>query len=317
MRDLCRQFESRLDAFVAGALPTDEHRLLRDHADTCSRCAALLGVVLDPPPEAGSGLVAAVLETTSGSGCRAAHSLLCDWTDGRLAATDSALVEDHLRHCPGCTSLAAALQRLTDDLPRLAEHAADVRFVDDVLRLTSAAATARTATPGWRQRLRQGWESLSQRPRFAWEVAWLGTAILVLLVGTPQSPLRHMPQDALAIVQTDPTAVGRALHQPMERTWEWMRDDVEGTWEATGGRVVEGIATRRDEWGDRHPRAQESWQSLQQHMPTLRQSIADGNLAQASWVLTEIGGDIKNLWHGLRADPVETPGTPNDGEETP
>jgi hypothetical protein len=211
--------------------------------------------------------------------------------------------------------METALRRLRVELPMLQEHRVDTRFVDEVLAATSAAAPARAATPGWQERLAQTWASLLQRPRFAWEVAWIGTALLVLLVGTPQSPLRDMPRSALAIVQTDPSALWNAAVEPMERTWVWMRDDVEGAWQASGGRLVHQVDARRTTWLQEHPQVTRSWQSLQQRLPNLRRSIADGNLAEASWVLTGMGGDIGDLWHGLRADTTAT--TPADAKETP
>jgi hypothetical protein len=316
MSELCRQFEAQLDGFVGSTLADDQQRSLQAHVASCAHCAALLAVVLDSPTEPREDLVGTVLTATSGSACRQSQTLLCDWIDARLADVDNALLVDHLHHCTACTQLATALRRLRVDLPLLVTHRTDADFVGDVLRSTSAAPAQRAAA-GLRQRLAQAWASLSQRPRFAWEVAWVGTAVLLLLVGTPQSPLRDVPQSALAIVQTDPTSAWRSLQQPMERTWGWVRDDVEGIWEETGRRLVDKVDTRRAQWLDEHPQATHSWQSLQQRLPTLRRTIADGNLAQASWVLTNMGNDIKNLWHGLRADPAETPGPPTQREETP
>ena len=71
------------------------------------------------------------------------------------------------------------------------------------------------------------------------------------------------------------------------------------------------------QWNDDHPLAMDSWQSLRMRMTTLRQAVADGNLAQASYVINDLGGDIQNLWHGIRAAPEDTKGssTPPDREE--
>lgn len=316
MPDRCQQLEKHLDAFVGGSLDAGQHQVLQTHAGECERCAALLQVVRGPSSEldVSDDVLDQVLASTSGRACQQSQSLLCDLVDGALPGEDDHLVRAHMQHCRSCSSIAQSLALLRVDLASLSELMPDAHFLDDVLAATSASAPA---VPGFLDRLTATWNGLLQRPRFAWEAAWVGTAILLLLVGMPQSPLRGVPQNALAIAQTNPLSVWYAAQPQMERTWGWLRDDIEAGWNASGGKAINAVEARQTQWTQEHPQAAESWLSMQSRLPTLRQAVADGNLAQASYVLTELSDDMQNLWHGFRAAPNDSLGspTPPDREE--
>lgn len=316
MPDRCQQFEVHLDAFIAGSLEAALQQALQVHAQQCARCAALLSVVHNTSTEVASStdVLDRVLASTSGRACQQSQSLLCDFADGLLPRVEDHLLRGHLRDCRACTSLAHSLVLLSIDLSSLAECEPDADFVHDVVEATSATAVA---APGFLDRLAARCNGLLQRPRFAWEAAWVGTAIVLLLVGSPKSPLREVPENALALAQTNPVSVWNAAQPHMERVWGSLRVDIEAGWDASGGKVINAVDSKGTQWVQDHPQAGNSWQSMQGRMPTLRQSIADGNLAQASYILSQLGEDVQNLWHGIRAAPSDSLGspTPPDREE--
>jgi anti-sigma factor RsiW len=320
MLDPCRQFEANLDAFVGASLAAPLQQSLQAHTQECQRCAALLAVVQGASEErientlGRSEVLDPVLQSTSGRACQQSQSLLCDLVDGLLAPTDAQLVQGHLQHCERCNRLAQSLTLLRIDLPAMAELVPDEAFVDDIVAATTAAAAP---MPRFLDRLTASWHALLQRPRFAWEVAWMGTALLLLLLGAPMSPLRDVPQDALAIVQTDPRAAWKVLQPHMERSWTSVRDDLQAGWDGSGGKAIDAVKAKRLRWDQEHPGVGESWQAMQARKPAMRQAIADGNLAQASSILAQLVDDLQDLWQGIRAAPSDSLGSPiaNEPEE--
>ena len=102
--------------------------------------------------------------------------------------------------------MAANLAR---DLLGPAEREPTAGFAEDVLRATSRRPPAR-----WGERLR----SLVARPRFAWEVAYAGTLLIVLAAGVPSvARLDAAPRAALAGVATRVEVSGREAAQAAER----------------------------------------------------------------------------------------------------
>lgn len=195
----CRELENRLEALLDSELDDRERDRCARHLEGCPRCRELvepLAVTAAPPED----LVGAVLARTSGSACGRAHALLGDWLDGELAATDHLLMAAHLHGCGDCRALAAAMTRLSAELPLLAELRPDPGFVDAVLAATLPA----------RVRLRRWWAGVwpqwVRRPRFASEAAFVATMVLVLIFATPGSPLAALPTKALELARTDPRA---------------------------------------------------------------------------------------------------------------
>jgi len=208
----CRELIARLDEFIAGRLRSSDRREAEEHLAVCGECRDLHALIaagkggpeVEPPP----GLLGEVLARTSGDTCRSAHRLLCDHVDGAIESVDDELLRLHMNDCAGCAGLALALARMTADLPALAELQPDEQFIADVLARTTRRERA---TIGWAsrlaaftQRLAAGWQNLVRRPRFAFEGAYLGAIILVLLFGIPTSPLAGVPQRALDLVRVNP-----------------------------------------------------------------------------------------------------------------
>ena len=195
----CRELEDRLQALFDGELDEGERRRCARHLEGCPSCRDLaepLGATMMPPED----LVDVVLASTSGSPCGRAEGLLCDWLDGKMAATDQELMGAHLDSCSDCRALAATMTRLEAELPLLAELRPDPGFVEAVLAATLPA----------RVRLRRWWAAVwpqwVRRPRFASEAAFVATIAIVLVFATPGSPLEALPTKALELARTDPGA---------------------------------------------------------------------------------------------------------------
>jgi anti-sigma factor RsiW len=200
----CHTFEDLLGALLLGSLSGSERLALETHAADCPRCAELLslatmelGEVEVPVPD---GLAEAVLERTSGSPCGRARELLCDLTDGILDEGDTELIGIHLDGCAECRSIAAAMIRLREDLPLLAEVRPGERFLESVLARTSR---------GWRWRAQDQLGRLLARPRLAAEGAYLGSLLFMVLVAMPGAPLHGVPGMALQATRTE--LAGRAV----------------------------------------------------------------------------------------------------------
>jgi len=168
-------------------------------------------------------LLGAVLARTSGPACGSARARLCEHADRLLAPVDEDLVGMHLEGCGECGGLAAALARLSTDLPTLAEMEPGPRFVTDVLARTSRRETL-TA------RLLDACRRLAQRPRIAWEGAYAGSIALLILFGTPNAPFAGVPGKALDLVRAVQVAVpAAAIEDEVPR----IRTVVRSRWEET------------------------------------------------------------------------------------
>ena len=180
----CRDFEDRLDVFEAGLLPSEDQAGAWEHVRACLRCRTLLALVRGESnvlePEAGNDLALAILHRTSGAACLEAVERLCDCVDGALGTDDQEIVLLHLAHCPECGSLAETLVELSRNLPDMAALEPDAQFTGDVLRATAGVRWNRP-----RFDLQAWWNRLMCRPRFAWEVAYLGTLLILLALGNP------------------------------------------------------------------------------------------------------------------------------------
>ena len=210
----CLEFLDRLDDLLTGRCAGDERDAADRHARSCSRCATLLrearqasGANLAPADTLDAGdaedLVAAVLRRTSGdAACRRAEELMCALSFGAgdgggeqaPGAFDAQLLEAHLEHCRTCASLAEALQSAATVLPSLADVDPGAGFTARVLAATSraAAGTLPARVGGW-------WRQWLARPRFAFELAYVATLLLVIVVGNPIAPLQAASERTVSL----------------------------------------------------------------------------------------------------------------------
>ena len=216
----CTEFELILDDFLSGELAADERMSATAHLSTCPDCRHLISVArgdLDlAPVETESSLAASILAKTGTDPCRKARSQLCDLVDGELDPTASRILASHLEHCRRCSALFVALTEVAALLPEFAEIQPDHSFLKDTLAFTTAPAEEIVHAPSM---LRTLADKLFQRPRFSWEAAYVGTLIIVtLLGGAPSWPTASQTDTVLASLKID-TALAEQMGERTYRRW--------------------------------------------------------------------------------------------------
>ena len=270
MSDLiCRTFIERVDDFLEGRLSPADRRAAEEHLQGCGGCRDLIGLVADsgvpvaPPPD----LIGAVLARTSGSACGSARARLCDHVDRLPAPVDDDLVRMHLDGCPECGALAVALARLAIDLPPLAEKDPGARFVREVLARTSRRETLPSRIAA---RLAAGWRALAHRPRIAWEGAYIGLIVMVILFGTPNAPFADVPARALGLVRTVQEAVPAPIGAVGGEARR-MRASVNSAWKQTQTGMVDATG---DLVTGMKRRSSATWEGFKKDLGTAWERIA-------------------------------------------
>jgi len=182
----CASCEDLLSAIEESRPAPEVLGEIRRHLAGCARCRSfsrLLETGADLLGEEGrERLARGILERTTGPTCLRAKGILPDWVDGPPARDDAGLLAGHVRHCPGCGSLAETLAALRAALPEFSLLDPGPDF--------AAAVLAQTAhLPAAQRRRQRRWRDLGirllQRPRFALEAAYAATLCIVLILGTP------------------------------------------------------------------------------------------------------------------------------------
>jgi hypothetical protein len=125
------------------------------------------------------------MAATGGATCDRARELLASIRDMVLDPTDASLLAAHAARCLECRTFAATLASITEALPTLSEWDPGPGFAAAVLARTSL----RPAEPTWGDWWRAAWQRLVQRPRFAWEAAYVVTLCWLLIFGQPITAL--------------------------------------------------------------------------------------------------------------------------------
>jgi hypothetical protein len=196
--------------------------------------------------EAPISLMDRVLEKTSGGVCESAEIQLPDFVDGDLEDADRDLVSMHLEGCLECRVLKSCLRQLKVDLEDLREIEPSPEFAGRVIAATSNRFPVV-------QGLAAIWRRLIERPRFAYEFAYIGTVALMLvfwLVGGENmhrrgTELSHsVPVFVKTSVASGQALVGQntqALKDRTTRLSEWTRDK----WTVFAGRFEEPKENKR------------------------------------------------------------------------
>jgi hypothetical protein len=258
-------------------------------------------------------MIQSILRRTSGSPCRRAEALLCDHVDGTLEELDARLVQGHLDHCAGCRDLAATLAGMQPTLAEMAEIEPAEDFVEGVL----------AATLPWPARLRrrfrslgEEWVRLLRRPRIAWEGAYVGTMLLLLVFGTPLSPFSNVPSRALDLARENPVrslAENRMAGAP-EAISQWTA----ALRNSTGNRAIDFLAGARDELTDRLGRAAEASRALPPHAADLGEALWQSDGDGSATALGSLGGDLRAIWSAMTTSREPADGTEeNDKTDNP
>jgi anti-sigma factor RsiW len=200
----CSEFEDRLERLQGGLLTAEERQAVEDHLAACEPCRELIEAATEglnvPPLKMPRDLTRSILERTSGSACRRVREHLCDFVDGKLEGSYGEILSLHLADCVDCSALAASLAELKEILPQMSEVEPGMNFTFRVLRATSRLSPELRVSL-W-SRIQQWWLRLIQRPRFSWEAAYLGTILLVTVLGNPLTTFQELSLRAAAIYQS-------------------------------------------------------------------------------------------------------------------
>jgi anti-sigma factor RsiW len=264
---ICKTIIERLDDLLEGRLSPADRRTAEEHLRACAGCRDLASLVAEAgvPVAPPANLLGAVLARTSGPTCGSARARLCDHVDRLLGPTDDEIVRMHLDGCDECGRLVAAVARLATHLPSLAELEPDARFVRDVLARTSLRAAP---TAVWKTRLAAGWRRLAHRPRIAWEGAYAGSILVLLLFGAPNAPFADVPGKALVLVRTVQASLpadAAAVEAPR------IRMAVRSRWTGTRARIKDAT---RELTTTVERRSKRAWDGLKKELGTVWDRIA-------------------------------------------
>lgn len=197
----CARFEEMLFAAIDGPLADADARNLARHTEGCERCRALQELMAaGDPPDLPADLAESILAATS-----PAWSRTFAWLDAGLRELDS--------------------------------MQPDEGFVDDVLAATSGPRR-RAEGPAFVVRLRSRWARLLQRPRLAFEAAYVGSLAIVVAAGLGAAPSPVSALDALRQIRDE--RVQPAAASAADRTVAFgarvgaaIGDEARGFWSAT------------------------------------------------------------------------------------
>jgi len=285
----CAEFQECLFEWLEGRLEAAEIERMRSHAAGCLRCQELEELATGdaglPAVEPPSNMVASILAQTTGGACDRALLLVSERLDAEAAGSAEAvgsaevdpLLAMHLESCVDCAMLAGALERMQRELPAMAEMEPDSGFVADVLAATiGAAVPARADTPvqavtpapriasrpsfDWREWVQSlplaapahaFFERLAQRPRLAFEGAFVGTLAFVLVIGLPSAGVAELPSRLIAEVRQERLEVQSAVAENLGRATEAGRAVWSTSTDRLGERLGQYVSFRPDTAGTR------------------------------------------------------------------
>jgi hypothetical protein len=186
----CKRFERFLEDSFEVTLSEQNQASLADHLKRCPSCrqyrSILRGETNLLARHDQEYLTRSVLDSTSGPSCASAEELLC-LDDGEASREGQRLLAAHLENCSHCSAMKAWLDEAKDVWPALSELDPGEGFTASVLLATSHSPAP---PPSWIANLGRSVGQLLQRPRFSWEAAYVGTLLLIALVGNPADVLR-------------------------------------------------------------------------------------------------------------------------------
>ncbi len=303
----CSRFEETLDLILSGELDREESTAAEAHRAGCPRCRELLQIAsgdLDIlPRELREELSSSILVRTTGPVCQGVEAHLCERIDGRLSTDDDEVVSSHLEHCESCRALCETLEWMQVDLSLFAEIAPDRMFVQDVLEATLYRRS-------WWQRsadrIRSWWNHQIHRPRFAVEIAFSGAMIMLLLFGTPRSPLREVPPRAVEIARTNPVHSALHLLEDGTRSLRPVTDYGRETLERAGDPIARDSGELKRRLSGTAGKVRDVAEITGDHLERIPGAIWKGDLVQAWNLFTDMWQAIDDRWQeGRDVSPEE------------
>jgi len=272
----------------------------QEHASACESCRRWCATFAEGAElwrvETGADLAMPVMAATGGAPCDRARELLASSRDMVLDPTDTSLLAAHAARCVECRTFAATLASIADALPTLAEWDPGPGFAAAVLARTSL----RPAEPSWGDWRRAAWQRLVQRPRFAWEAAYVVTLCWLLIFGHPITALDWTTARVSAVARDTVPARVRVVQTRVASWRERATADV--------GRAVSLVASGRESMEKAASGAQRQatawWTSLAADVVSLLESSWR---AMVAWV--------NEFFTDLNASGTEPPSPPARSSE--
>jgi len=241
MKQDCLEFENNLGKILAGAGCGEAEEHCQIHLSSCLQCHRLWDLFREEPAASftfpAADLTQKVLAETSGPACNKARELLGDFVDRSLGNDTALLLADHLENCLSCRQLETALRELATVLPSMAAMEPGELFTQSVLEATSRRKTLEQRWTAW-------WQGLSRRPRFAWEAAYCG-AVLGLLLFRFFPLLPNSPSLArLAMLEAKPAALWQTTASAASQQWSQGRLTASGLRES----FAAALETNQQQW---------------------------------------------------------------------
>jgi hypothetical protein len=284
----CQECERLLEDSFEVALSEKDLARLTDHLKGCLSCRQYQAILEGETDLLASHnqdyLTHAVLQSTSGPSCVQAEELLC-LDVGEVSRDEHGLLAAHVRFCPRCSNIQAWLEVAKVVLPALSEFDPGERFTASVLRATSDSPAP---APTWSANLRRHIGRLLERPRFSWEAAYVGTLLLLALVGNPAEYLRTDEEANLSraadMAPMQVTQLVETVKTGLEQKYASSMANVELAEEALQGlleRSVHVLAALR-ETADKAETAmrQGAWSSLRRASGEIPERVQQGQPAE-------------------------------------
>jgi hypothetical protein len=178
------------------------------------------------------------------------------------------------------------------ELREMAELTPAAGFVSDVMQ-----ATVRSKSPWAVGTARLGAWLRRQliRPQFSLEAAYVGTLLLILLCGTPISPLKQAPQDALAVMQAGPSLVNSLVGQQLGGLPPALSRWGQSAWLATGGQLAGILRSVGDDIEQRGRRSAPARVAAKKHGEAFLDALTGGRTIQALTHLREVWTDLRRV----------------------
>jgi len=284
---------------ILDALTTDTDAQLPElcrHAEQCPDCGELLPLLRESDPPAlapPSSFAGSVMDrTVGGSACRQAAESLVDPPADRVGAQ---LLRSHVDDCTPCGELERALRRLAVDLPLMAEIDPGPAFTATVVTRTSGLAVP--GEPTTVERLRRALVAFARRPRFAFELSYVGALVVWVLFGV--SDFASVTR-LTSWVQEAPATVVQETGQLTLDTAQFVGRSAEKVRGALNERVAATAGTR---------------QSLAQTGQEFRDTALDLVVGRTSKLAGELGSQLIRLPQQFLTEPVAPEETPLNDDD--
>ena len=289
----CPTIQEKLTPYLDGELRPNEQAAIEEHLLHCDDCQQLVQFVQseDPIPLMAppADLLSHVLAHTSGGpACEEAQRLVFAAWELPLSVVENDLLRQHTQACHGCSSVVGVAQRLLADLSCLTSLEPGEAFTRSVLRETTEKISRWSE---WKATARASWQNLSQRPRIAYEGAFLGMIMFLVFYAGSDVSLSQLAQQTASLAQS----------RPLSNVNPDLQGTMRSAWNQSGGRALAASHNLVTSVGNRLEHTEPSRSELRRDSRELVRSVLDGNLSEGSSHLGEIRKHAGEFWTDLNS----------------